>query len=375
MRIRSATKKRPWRTEEDTFLKEHYREQTDFEVAQALGRSNLAVSFRRRQLSLRKNFYPRQRVHRAKDLTHSEAALLHAEAMKLRERSPRLGARRIGAILGVTHKAVHHWIYQGGIPHRSMAYGVDLSASAELAYLAGAVLGDGTLYYRPGRNGTEHGVTYQIRLRVKDRDFAEQFAAVVARLRGRAPNHVRLQKDGLWCAEVQSKPLFQYLKGGDFSALTDAYPTAFLRGLFDAEGSIVNRGRIALRNTDTNLLSFAQELLAKEGIKSRIYHMRRGHSESIKGVRIKSRRPCYSIQINSQDSQIAFFESVGFSIERKRSLAEYWLKRHKTNVCNSCGEPLPERSPRRFCDTCRARKSREYHQAWYLRRKAIGLKP
>ena len=107
---------------------------------------------------------------------------------------------------------------------------------------------------------------------------------------------------------------------------------SFLRGLFDADGCVVNQvskgsAYVGLGSISIELLRGTQRLLSTFGISSRIYNVHGGGGISFRytgkdGVeRQYRRRPSFDLRISARSLE-RFAGSVGFTLSRKRALLE-----------------------------------------------------
>ncbi len=129
-----------------------------------------------------------------------------------------------------------------------------LRPSEELAYLIGAVAGDGFAYL------SSHQA--KIGLAAKDREFVEEFARCLAKVLNRPPPKPRLDRRGRYVVKVQSKMLYGILKKPldlngirQFVEHCDRCRASFIRGFADSEGGVA-RGEICIVNTDLKLLYY-----------------------------------------------------------------------------------------------------------------------
>jgi len=206
-----------------------------------------------------------------------------------------------------------------------------LRPSEELAYIIGAVLGDGCVCLSQKYH-------YLVALKVKDLEFAEEFARCIAKVLGRNPPKPIPLKDGKFVVVVVSKTLYELLKKPInidrirryIEHCIDCICT-FLRGFFDSEGSIDKDGEIQVYNTDKSLLEYIKELLHRLGIKTT------GPKRSTKaGTPIKNpktgktyfaRKDVYYLYICAE-SRLRFYQLIGFTIKRKQQrLEEYLIRR------------------------------------------------
>ena len=211
--------------------------------------------------------------------------------------------------------------------------------SRELVYLIGAIKGDGYLY------SNQKGL-YSITLTVKDFEFVHRVKESIGHIIGRFPKIGVLQQHStsigagnkMYRVTVSDKSLFYLLKK-DLESLKqhiEIYPSDFLRGFFDAEGSawivkrqnrkkrIVKNGKISYVNryseesvvkycnTDKNLMDYIRSLLVNLSI------FPAPKMFIIKGNLCENPKPCYNLHVYRKDSIKRFMTLIGSSIPRKR---------------------------------------------------------
>ena len=216
---------------------------------------------------------------------------------------------------------------------RNRLNSVKLDPSPELAYVIGVMFGDGCVGFR--RAGRAY--RYRIRLKVVDKDFAEEFKRCLEAL-GLKPS-LRLERDKTrcdrWCVEANSKILYEFLKRPKEKLFEVAkkYPIEFLRGFFDSEGTVYLNpknpriARVRASNYDLELLEFMKVLLLDLGIYSTIYiTKKKGEQSNIRGKIYKYRKNFYIIDISRKDSVKKFAINVGFTIRRKQNKLETFLR-------------------------------------------------
>jgi len=166
------------------------------------------------------------------------------------------------------------------------------------------MLGDGDLV----RSASYH---YQLRLRVKDQDFAEKVCSCYSFVIG-GPRKVRMDGSGFYVVRVWSRMLYEYLSDArEIHKTVDRVPSEFIKGFADAEGSpavSVGQSRnsslgfyIVMVNTDLSLLRWIKRLMmSRFGIDSRLLEGKMHPSmwgefrviiSRSGGVRISSRLP------------------------------------------------------------------------------------
>jgi intein-encoded DNA endonuclease-like protein len=236
--------------------------------------------------------------------------------------------RKYGVRLSKSH--ISYWIRGIHNPHngRLIPSMELLEPSETLAYIIGAVLGDGYPKIKKRlRKGYRHTI---IRFEAVDKEFVEEVARCIAVVLNRPPPKLKIRKGTRkYFIEVESKTLWELLKKPiDLERLRkyiehcEKCMAAFLRGFADAEGSVDKNGHIIIYNTELRLLTYVQELLRRFGIEStgpRI-HTREGtliKIDPITGKIYTTKKDCYCIRIRSYCT-LDFYVHVGFTIVRKQ---------------------------------------------------------
>ncbi|MEM2280338.1 MAG: LAGLIDADG family homing endonuclease [Nitrososphaerota archaeon] len=120
-----------------------------------------------------------------------------------------------------------------------------LKPSKELAYIIGVVAGDGYVRRRQRPRKSYHKVF--IGLKVKDREFAEEFARCLGTVLGREPPKPANPRSsgGRFVVELRCQALYQLLRKPLDMEKLKAFieddiecKSAFLRGFFDSEGCV-----------------------------------------------------------------------------------------------------------------------------------------
>jgi len=239
----------------------------------------------------------------------------------------------------------------------------ELKPSRELAYVLGVMKGDGFRTTDQPRGKEE------IRLRVRDLDFAEHFNRAVAHILERErPNKMGFEsiedKDGatFFHARYSSIQLAEVLdrEFNDLRPIAEEYPGDFLQGFFDSDGSAspdIHKGRLSLKvqasNTNLHTLSYAQNLmLEKFNVVSSIYPGRgAGYSSLVYHKVVTKRKPSYVLTTGERESVRTFSRAIGFSIRRKQCVLDDGLgllDRFGSRGAASRGPDLYERTGRRW---------------------------
>ena len=205
-----------------------------------------------------------------------------------------------------------------------------LKPCPELAYVIGAAIGDGYV------NFVADDYKYLVILSVTDYDFVAEFGRcaeiAVGRTKPYRPFWDRCRQR--WVVRVYSKELYNLLKKPidlkkikPYVEYSKECMAAFLRGLADAEGSAdrdeANLGHIEISNTCLELIKYAQRLLRRLGICSRIYERREEKSFIIEGRRCRRRKGAtWRLVIYRRNEILKFRELIGFAIKRKQKILE-----------------------------------------------------
>lgn len=174
----------------------------------------------------------------------------------------KIGIKEISKALGKSPQSIYHKKHRLGLVRNIK---VDWSRRGSLAYVVGALWGDGNVEYYPKRS------VYRVALKVKDKNFATRFFNELKNIN--LTPHISRQGDGRWKVQTNSKEFATYLKSLEISKAMrelseERAKSAFLAGLFDAEGSIrPAKGTLQLRifNTDKELIDLASELSKELG--------------------------------------------------------------------------------------------------------------
>lgn len=204
------------------------------------------------------------------------------------------------------------------------------SPSTDLAYLIGAVKGDGYIFQHRQKRGNCTNTAYCIRLTAIDSEFVTQVREVMAKLVGRHSKihslrqHYTSLSSGsrIFCVQICDKGLYNVLNQpfSKLEAYIKVYPADFLRGFFDAEGSAWIRSSkqpvVKYSNTDKKLLGYVRKLLVDLGIfPAKLYSE---HYVYINGQRRQRPKTLYNLLIYRKASIRRFMRLVGSSIPRKR---------------------------------------------------------
>ncbi len=180
--------------------------------------------------------------------------------------------------------------------------------SPALSYLLGAYLGDGSIRRESRHDGKNF--IWRMRFDLKDYDFAVAVQDVLAILLERKrPYSITKNRRGYFVIEACSKDLCEILLDTEMQkAIAGLFPSDFLRGMFDAEGTVTER--LAIYNTDPWKVDLCVGALSSLGIRYRV--------NSWEDKRVGTRRlRCYAIRINRAEDREHFRQLVGSSVMRK----------------------------------------------------------
>jgi intein-encoded DNA endonuclease-like protein len=225
-----------------------------------------------------------------------------------------------------------------------------LEPCEELAYVVGVKIGDG--YATRRRRTVKSYNRVRIGLKVKDREFAEEFGRCLVEVLGRRPIKPRYRNDvGKYVVEVYSQTLYELLKKPvelerlkKYIEHCERCVAAFIRGFADSEGSVSEEGYIRIHNTDYRLLEYVKELLKRLGIESTGPWHKRQQGKTFYDPKTMKRyrhnNEVYYIYIR-EDSNINFYKNIGFTIGRKQRHLENYVKKHQTRKHKRCpAKPL-----------------------------------
>jgi len=225
-----------------------------------------------------------------------------------------LSIRKIAERFNMSPSGIHYYMRKYGIPVRKRHTDIYEEHIDEWAYVIGAFIGDGNIYYNPSKKG--YRISFWCGF---DKDFADTLTSCLKKITNAEVKTYFLKKGG-YVISVKSKKLCEALKDEGFKErYINSRPELFIRGLFDADGSIYfikydNVYRIEIANKKYELLSMVRELLRRMGIESSIYKKRSG---------------VYYLVIRKASSVFEFARKIGSSIERKRKKMLEVIEKYK----------------------------------------------
>ncbi len=249
--------------------------------------------------------------------TLEERLKVHSRVMELKGNGKTV--KEISDALGISRRDVSYW-FRVKKPSRTV-YGPDLTPSDELAYLAGAYIGD-------GRTAGEQDK--KVRFKVADREFADSLNALVAKTLKARLKPITTE-GGFYNVSYDSAVPYDFLQQpiSEFAPLLLSALGPFLRGFFDAEGYAsprLNHLRkefrgitVGVANTNYDYLNCVQKLLNSLGIHSAyITTHPSGEPMTIRGDTFVRRHEVRQLVI-VRDADVQIYNTaVGFSIPQKR---------------------------------------------------------
>lgn len=253
------------------------------------------------------------------DLPPEQRMVLYDKAMDLREKNG-WGGTRIAKMIDVSPHTIEAWLYQNHRPDRWQIF-PDLKPSSELSYVMGTCYGDACVSH------SKITGLYPIGLKVKDREFVEEFNKCVCRILGREKGYsVISSKSGFFIVSSCNKRLHNFLCHSleDHKPIIERFPSSFVKGFFDSEGWLTYAGRkdrpcVRMANTNLSVLKYIRDLLERHfSIHSHIrIHTRAGESHFIGERKITTTKDCYILEILGHQFIATFYDKIGSSIQRK----------------------------------------------------------
>lgn len=212
----------------------------------------------------------------------------------------------------------------GTAPARTKKYTFPTMLTKEYAYLLGLLLGDGQC--------TDRGC---IKICVCEKEMEDIVQGLYFNIVG---NKGKVYGHWAYLGGVELRSYLEHLGLAHAKSFDKRVPrvifnasqencAAFVRGLFDTDGSIridgrhKNTKRVHLATTSRKLAEEIQLLLLNFGIISRIYTVPVGGNQAyIKGRKINSTHTRYDVTIKGSKSIQLFREYIGFGLSRKQKL-------------------------------------------------------
>ena len=298
----------------------------DKRITKTLNKLGIKISPNTVGIWIYRNKAPRSISPLIKSLFYGKA---HELALKLKEENPDWGYKRIRREIKrklgiwIPPTTIYCWI--AGKSHPNI---VPLNIVPELGYVVGVLLSDCT-------------TKGEILLRVRDRDFAEEFAKALKEVT-RKRYKVRID-EGYFAVRLHGSALRYIVRSGLWRVIAYLYPREFLQGLFDGDGGVVIgarnnifRVRVTLTNSNKEVIILVKHLLEENfGIRCTLrLHQRRGERDKILGIEYTLKKDCWELKIRRKGDVFKFHEKVGFRIKRRQQKLEdgvMILRTYRTN--------------------------------------------
>ena len=245
-----------------------------------------------------------------KKLSSSEAHNLFERVKRLYEQTK--STTLVERVTGVEQSLVWRWTH--GKKPQNFVNEFDVSNLESLAYLIGALWGDGTIYSHHKNDGY-----FTFRLEAKDRDFVEATQKAVRLIfpQRRIRLFITNRKNGkhYFAIKVGCTAFKNWLDQQNITVFAMKHPSSFVRGFADSEGSVnATRRLLTIHNTDLAKIMFTKSCLDNLGIPSHIYSRISGPS-----ALIPTQVLVHRISIGRISALKTYLEKVGFEIGRKHS--------------------------------------------------------
>ncbi len=239
----------------------------------------------------------------------------------------------------VKYETVRSWVTGFRDPTRKL--NLVRKFDGNLIELIGMSVGDGS--WSKILKGNSY---YSARLDYGSKDFelAARAGNLMAKVLGKSTPYPPFwsKYSGVYVAKCSSKHLVELLDGGlkRFKPLISRYAVRFLKGIYNAEGSISVRERhgrvyprVFLTNSDWEILRLARTLLRRLGIRTTLeLNTRAGKRKEILGVSTATRVDVYNLCIGTREGFLTFARKIGFAIRRKAALLEATVCRLERNA-------------------------------------------
>jgi len=248
---------------------------------------------------------------------------------------------KIAREIGVSTSIIQKWFKKEQIPLRSHDEAIRLGwkvsrptpslEDPDVWYLLGVLYGDGCIYQLQQHNGKWH--KYNVALHAKDQDFVRNFAMLLEKFTGRpkTPYHVMRHGFESWAVKAGSYQIYKMRQDMTLEKIEQTlqnkpdYTSKWLQGLFDSEGWIQKQyDQIGFANTDHQLILLVQELMHHHWqiISTIREHIKPGQNcGTVAGRPIIATKTGYELQIRRKTSIQKFWTHIGFTIQRKQTLA------------------------------------------------------
>ncbi len=254
-------------------------------------------------------------------------------------------SRKIGLTLNLSHVRILKILNSEGLERRKIVKSIPnvtyKNLTHERAYLFGVMCGDGCIF-----SGTEHKSKWSFKshivyLSVKDRDFLDEYVLAFSRVYGIKPRiYYRERKNGkwsnIWTARVNRKLVYEDLVSYNFGKFwvvpheimvaNEETICAFLRGLYDSEGSV----SLGPRGAAITICSVSKEGL--EQVRGLVLKIGINVSRMMVDARSFRKNSLFYFYITGSKNYLLFLKKIGFSIKRKETKLIQYLNGLKKEI-------------------------------------------
>ena len=227
--------------------------------------------------------------------------------------------------LEVNLSTLYDWLKFGRHPKNRL--NIIMNFDGNFSYLVGLIIGDGCFYKVMEKGSYNRG---RICFGSKDKELAEKFSIIASIvLDKKKPYHYRwAETSKVYFSEFCSKQFVEFLLQPfeKVEKVIEPYISDFLKGIFDAEGSISIRyqnnrvyPRIFLTNANIKLINYIKTKLKEMDINSTIQlNTPEGKEKKIFNKKTKTNKDVYNLCIENIEGVRKFAEIINFSIEHKK---------------------------------------------------------
>lgn len=306
---------RLWTDSEETFLKDNYMAMTIKEIAHKLDRSMCSIYHKASRLGLKKfsidpDYLYEMRVIQKKTL----------EEIAQKFNTDRNTVARYLDKYSISPTGIRKKILE------ARRCTPELASSPALAYVLGALKGDGSVTFNPNHR------TYRVCLYSKDKSFHKFFRNKAHEIglcprEGSSRTTLTTVVSNKKFVECYANLSLKDIEG--FVSLSKDHVKMFVRGFYDAEGSFTvhkrhghRYGEVKFTNEDKKLLLLVKNLLKElSGFHSKLALSHMKGERSNYGLFTEN---CYSLTIWRQGEVTSFVQEIGSSIPRKRGENVDW---------------------------------------------------
>ena len=245
----------------------------------------------------------------------------YEEVVKLWRRG--LSKYTISKLTGIPPSTIYNWVTGRSKPPKSR-WRPPEKPDPTFTYILGVLLGDATVT-------TGGKYKYKIKLKAWDREFVERFSRYLSTILNKKYRKPMRTEETLYIVEYYSKAFYDWFKNTSLNDLKDYVEhcreckKAFLRGLFDSEGSHSANKAIYFYNTDRELIDYTCKLLSEFGIIFKGPYITIKAGDKIRAPKkkwtkseyITAKKDLWTIQISGRYAR-KFLREIGFSIRRKQ---------------------------------------------------------